>query len=69
MMKNSEIIQLSDNELRERIDEETLLLTKMKLNHTVSPLDNPHKLTSSKKTLARLKTEQRMRNIKQANNG
>lgn len=69
MMKNSEIIQLSDSELRERIEEETLLLTKMKLNHAVSPLDNPHKLSSSKKTLARLKTELRMRNIKQANNG
>ncbi len=67
-MKNSEIIQLTDNELVERIDEELVILGKLKLNHAVSPLDNPIKIGESKRTVARLKTELRKRELNKAQN-
>jgi large subunit ribosomal protein L29 len=55
-MKSSEIRELTVKEIQERIDNEELAYTKMKLNHAVSPLDNPLKLSELRKTIARLKT-------------
>lgn len=63
-MKNSEIIQFTDKELIERLDEEKAILTKLKLNHAVSPLDNPHKIGNSRRDIARMKTEIRQREMK-----
>jgi large subunit ribosomal protein L29 len=60
-MKQVDIAQLSTNDLRERIKEESSALTKLKLNHAVSPIENPLKLRSSRKTIARLRTELRKR--------
>jgi large subunit ribosomal protein L29 len=65
-MKNSEIKELSTPEIVERIEEEKSLLLKQRLNHAVSPLDNPHKLTETKKNIARLKTELRSRELTDA---
>ncbi|MCF8370483.1 MAG: 50S ribosomal protein L29 [Bacteroidales bacterium] len=62
-MKNSEIIQLTNKELIERMDEEKAILTKLKLNHAVSPLDNPHKISNSRRNIARMKTEIRQREM------
>jgi len=62
-MKNSEIIQLTDNELIERAEEEKTILSKLKMNHAVSPLDNPHKISYSRRTLARIFTEIQKRNL------
>ena len=62
-MKQSVIKELSANELRDKLSEENIVLTKLKLNHAVSPLENPIKITHSRKTLARLKTELRKREI------
>ncbi len=56
-MKNSEIKELSTKELKERIDSESELMVRLKLNHAVSPLDNPIKIRDSRKDIARLKTE------------
>jgi large subunit ribosomal protein L29 len=56
-MKNSEIQQMTDKEVLERISEEKLTLTKLRLNHAVSPLENPNKLPETKRNIARLKTE------------
>ena len=56
-MKNSEIKELSLKELKERIDSERELLNRLKLNHAVSPLDNPIKIRDSRKNVARLNTE------------
>jgi large subunit ribosomal protein L29 len=33
------------------------------MNHAVSPLENPHKITDYRKTIARLKTEIRDRQL------
>ena len=62
-MKNSEIRELTTKELNERIDTEKTHLTRLKLNHTVSPLDNPLKIQEARKNIARLKTELRKREL------
>ncbi|MGC9344257.1 MAG: 50S ribosomal protein L29 [Bacteroidales bacterium] len=62
-MKNSEVRELSNKELRERIDSEKENLVRMRLNHAVSPLDNPLRLRAVKKDIARLMTELRKREL------
>ena len=56
MMKTSEIRELSVKEIEERLDNEKLFLVKQKLNHAISPLDNPMKIKESRRNIARLKT-------------
>jgi len=60
-MKSSEIRELSTKEIEERIDTEQNLLIRMKMNHAVSPLDNPNKILETRRIVARLKTELRSR--------
>jgi large subunit ribosomal protein L29 len=62
-MKTSEIKELSTSDLLERIDTEKTMLVRMKLNHAITPLDNPQKLKQVKLTIARLLTEMRYREI------
>jgi len=67
-MKISEIKELSNQELIERLDNEKSMLIRLKLNHAISQLDNPQKLRQSKLTIARLMTEKRHREtIKKSN--
>jgi len=56
-MKMSEVKELSTNELTERIEVEKNTLVRMRLNHAVSPLDNPMKLKFARKNIARMMTE------------
>lgn len=67
-MKQEVIVELSQEELLERLEEAKKQLVKMKLNHAVSPLENPNQLVSFRKTIARLKTEVRSRELKDKNN-
>ncbi len=67
-MKNSEIKELTTKELVEKIDTEKSHLTRMKLNHAVSPLDNPLKITEARKDIARLMTELRKRELNENSN-
>lgn len=62
-MKNSEIRELSTQDIIERIEEEKASLVRMRLNHEVSPLDNPNQLKEAKAVVARLKTELRARQL------
>jgi len=62
-MKNSEIRELTTKELIEKLDDEKSLIVRMRLNHAVSPLDNPNKIGESKKLIARLNTEIRKREL------
>lgn len=62
-MKSSEIKELSNQELLERIDNEKTAIVRMKLNHAISPLENPQKIKESRKTIARLMTEKRKREM------
>ena len=56
-MKMSEVKELSTKELTERIETEKNTLVRMRLNHAVSPLDNPMKLKYARKNIARMITE------------
>jgi len=64
-MKNSEIREMTDKELKERVEEEKLRLVKMRLNHAISPLENPNEIPLLRKDIARLKTEIRKRQIEE----
>lgn len=64
-MKQEVIKELSTNDLVERLDEEKKQLTRLKLNHAVSPLENPNKIMVYRRTVARLKTELKKRIIEE----
>ena len=56
-MKSKEVKGLSTKELTERVDAEAHALVQMKINHSISPLDNPANIKQLRRTVARLKTE------------
>jgi len=62
-MKYSEIKELTTKEIVERVDNEKNLLIRQKLNHAISPLDNPLIIKGTRKNIARLMTELRHRTI------
>ncbi len=62
-MKNSEIKELSTKDIQERLEDQIMVLNKARLNHAVSPLENPNVLSGYKKTIARLNTELRRREL------
>lgn len=66
-MKQEVIKELSTADINERLDEERKHLTRLKLNHAVSPLENPHQISENRKTIARLETELRRRHIEEIN--
>ena len=63
-MKVSEIKELTGKEIVERLQTEQESLLRLKLNHAVSPLDNPLKIQQGRKNIARLKTILRDRELK-----
>jgi len=65
-MKQKEINQMSLSELQERLSEEKGQLVKLELNHTVSPIENPLKIRSTRRNIARLNTELRKREIQES---
>jgi large subunit ribosomal protein L29 len=67
-MKTSEIREISTSDLLERIDTERTMLVRMKLNHAITPLDNPQKVKEVKLTIARLLTELRIRELNKKSN-
>lgn len=56
-MENKDIIALSVQELKDKIKEEKAGINKLKMNHAISPVENPMKITASRKLIARLSTE------------
>ncbi|MBO5250101.1 MAG: 50S ribosomal protein L29 [Muribaculaceae bacterium] len=65
-MKKEEIKELSTQDLKDRLEEMEKAYLQQKINHSISPLDNPAKITQDRKMIARVKTElcQRELNIK-----
>ncbi len=63
-MKTSEIKELTVQDIVERIETEKANLLKMKLNHAVSPLENPNTIKNSRRDIARMLTILRQRNAK-----
>lgn len=66
-MKTSEIKDLTVKEIQERLDAQVARYDNLKLNHAISPLDNPMQIKEARKTIARLATELRQREINQQN--
>jgi len=64
-MKYKEVKDLSPKELKAKLAEETLNLTRMRLTHAVSQVESPMKIVLSRKVVARLKTEIRKRELNQ----
>ena len=64
-MKSNVLIEMPDNEIRDLILEERDRLAKMKISHAVSPLEYPHQILFTKRTIARIMTEIRRREIAQ----
>ena len=62
-MKTSEIQELTNAEILERIQTDQDSLLRMKMNHAISPLDNPQVIVNARRNIARLKTILRQREI------
>jgi large subunit ribosomal protein L29 len=56
-MKQEEIVQLSTEDLNDRIEESKEKMVKMLLNHKIAPMENPMQIRLLRKTSARLNTE------------
>ncbi len=55
-MKASEVREMSIADLRERIEIEKGNLDTMKVNHTISPLEDTSKIAKARKDIARMMT-------------
>ena len=62
-MKKENIKELSDKELLDRLDAAEKEYMQEKIQHAISPLDNPAKITHDRKLIARIKTEIRAREL------
>ncbi|MBN2890412.1 MAG: 50S ribosomal protein L29 [Bacteroidales bacterium] len=67
-MKNSEIRELSTNEIVETIDEQKLKLYNLRATHAISKIEQTHFLKSTKRLIARLKTELTKRQAQEIKN-
>jgi len=62
-MKNQEITKLSTEDLRSRLVDISSQLENLKLTHAMSPVENPLRIRSMRKVVARLSTELTKRSI------
>ena len=62
-MKTVEIKELSTAELKDRLEQMQKEYLQQKAQHAVTPLENPAKITLDRKTIARVKTELRQREL------
>ena len=62
-MKIKELKELETKELAERIDTEVEKYNRMKLNHSITPLENPSLIKAARRDIARMKTELRQREL------
>lgn len=61
-MKSVEIKELSVKDLQERIAAEKAELSKLKIQHAVSPIENPSIIKKSRRDIARMETVLREKN-------
>ena len=62
-MKKEEIKELSTADLKERLAQMEKEYLQLTINHAVSPVDNPAKITADRRMIARVKTELRQREL------
>lgn len=56
-MKKEDIRELTTEELQLRLEEEKNLYSKLKMNHAVSPIENPMKIRTVRRGIAMINTE------------
>lgn len=62
-MKIAEVKELETKDLVEKLENAKTALDTMKLNHTVSPLENPSQIKAARRDIARMMTELRSREL------
>ena len=62
-MKKADLTKLNTQELQDKLATLEQNLVKMKLNHSISPLDNPMQIKAARKEIARIKTELRLKEL------
>ena len=62
-MKIAEINELQTSELQERLDVEEANFHQLKLNHSISPVEHPSRIKETRRTIARIKTVLRQREL------
>ena len=56
-MKQKEVIELSVDELNEKLVAYIKELAEMKMSHAVTPIENPLQIRNTRRVIARIKTE------------
>jgi large subunit ribosomal protein L29 len=54
---------LNDSALKDRIEDEAMLLKKLRFSHAVTPIENPLQIRQHRRLIARMKTEVRKREL------
>ena len=62
-MKTKEIKEIETKDLEERLEAEIAKYNQLKLNHAVTPLENPSQIKATRRDIARMKTELRQREL------
>ena len=62
-MKIKELKELETKELVEKLEAAVDALNKKKINHNVTPLENPSEIKVARRDIARMKTELRQREL------
>ena len=62
-MKTKEIKELETKDLAERMEAEVAKYNQMKLNHSITPLENPSQIKAVRRDIARMKTELHQREL------
>ncbi|NLY25787.1 MAG: 50S ribosomal protein L29 [Bacteroidales bacterium] len=63
-MKKEEFKELSNKDLNERLGAEVIELNQLRINHTITPLDNSGSIKEKRRNIARIHTELRARELK-----
>lgn len=62
-MKQSEIVELTLNELKEQLNSMEHEFAQLKLQHSIAQLENPMRIRIMRRTIARLQTNLRKREL------
>ena len=62
-MKMTEIKGIETKELAEKLETAVAQYNQMKLNHAVTPMENPSQIKAARRDIARMQTELRQREL------
>lgn len=62
-MKSKELKEIETKDLAERLEAEVAKYNQMKLNHAITPMENPSQIKAARRDIAHMKTELRQREL------